>query len=78
MKYELQFTPIPHLNLNHFVLASFKLININTKDNPDLFRALKKGGSNWGILKRFDLYTYTYYEVQHPFKICSISDTEQV
>ncbi|GKT52211.1 FAD-dependent monooxygenase yanF [Colletotrichum spaethianum] len=37
------------------VLASGLIINANATDHSDLFRALKGGGSNFGIVTRFDL-----------------------
>lgn len=37
------------------VLApSGQIINANSKQNPDLFKALKGGGGNFGIVNRFD------------------------
>ncbi|KAF2196238.1 FAD-binding domain-containing protein [Delitschia confertaspora ATCC 74209] len=41
------------------VLASGKIVNANSKDNQSLFRALKGGSSNFGIVTRFDLKTFT-------------------
>ncbi|KAI1376860.1 6-hydroxy-D-nicotine oxidase [Hypoxylon crocopeplum] len=40
------------------VLADSKIVNANSKENPDLYRALKGGGSNFGIVTRFDIQTY--------------------
>jgi len=39
------------------VLASGKVAIASAKQNPDLFKALKGGGNNFGIVTRFDLYT---------------------
>ncbi|KAG0648322.1 FAD-dependent monooxygenase [Hyphodiscus hymeniophilus] len=36
------------------VLASGKLTNINETSSPDLFRSLKGGGNNFGVVTRFD------------------------
>lgn len=37
------------------VLASGEIVNANASANPDLWRALKGGGSNFGIVTRFDV-----------------------
>ncbi|KAF2727877.1 FAD-binding domain-containing protein [Polyplosphaeria fusca] len=39
-------------------LASGQLINANATFNQDLFKALKGGGNNFGIVTRFDLATF--------------------
>ncbi|MCJ1309087.1 hypothetical protein MMC25_002742 [Agyrium rufum] len=39
------------------VLASGKLTNANATSKPDLFRALKGGMNNFGVVTRFDLFT---------------------
>ncbi|KAK3376365.1 hypothetical protein B0T24DRAFT_618528 [Lasiosphaeria ovina] len=40
------------------VLASGRLTNANETDQPDLYRALKGGANNLGIVTRFDLATF--------------------
>lgn len=40
------------------VLANGEIVNANATANTDLWRALKGGGSNFGIVTRFDLETY--------------------
>lgn len=40
------------------VLADGTLTNINATSNSDLYRALKGGGNNFGIVTRFDLATF--------------------
>jgi FAD/FMN-containing dehydrogenase len=40
------------------VLANGLVINANATDNSDLFRALKGGSGNFGIVTRFDLETF--------------------
>lgn len=37
------------------VLADGSIVNANTKDNASLFKALKGGGNNFGIVTRFDM-----------------------
>jgi FAD/FMN-containing dehydrogenase len=40
------------------VLASGEIVNANTKENYDLFVALRGGGNNLGIVTRFDMRTF--------------------
>ncbi|KAI1387334.1 6-hydroxy-D-nicotine oxidase [Hypoxylon trugodes] len=47
------------------VLADSTIVNANANENPDLFRALKGGGSNFGIVTRFDIQTYPLIEVKY-------------
>ncbi|KAI9800734.1 MAG: hypothetical protein M1833_003150 [Piccolia ochrophora] len=44
-------------NVKNFevVLASSEIVNANASSNSDLFRVLKGGGNNFGIVTRFDL-----------------------
>ncbi|KAK7987152.1 hypothetical protein PG996_006247 [Apiospora saccharicola] len=37
------------------VLASGEIVNANAQENPDLFKALKGGSGNFGIVTRFDM-----------------------
>ncbi len=39
------------------MLASGAIVNANSTSNPSLFRALKGGQNNFGIITRFDLQT---------------------
>ncbi|CCF32176.1 FAD binding domain-containing protein [Colletotrichum higginsianum] len=41
------------------VLADGSIVEANLEENQDLFKALKGGGSNLGIVTRFDLRTFT-------------------
>ncbi|KAI1778061.1 FAD-binding domain-containing protein [Hypoxylon cercidicola] len=41
------------------VLASGEIVQANAKENTDLWRALRGGGNNFGIVTRFDLRTFT-------------------
>jgi FAD/FMN-containing dehydrogenase len=40
------------------VLASGAIVNANEKENSDLFKVLKGGGNNFGIVTRFDMRTF--------------------
>ena len=46
-------------NVKNFevVLGSSKIVNANANSNPDLFKVLKGGGNNFGIVTSFELYT---------------------
>lgn len=41
------------------VLADGSIVEANVNENADLFKALKGGGSNLGVVTRFDLRTFT-------------------
>ncbi|KAI3319101.1 FAD-binding domain-containing protein [Xylariaceae sp. AK1471] len=40
------------------VLASGEIVNANANDHPDLWKALRGGGNNFGVVTRFDLRTF--------------------
>ncbi|KAI0138591.1 6-hydroxy-D-nicotine oxidase [Hypoxylon sp. NC0597] len=40
------------------VLANSTIVNANITEKPDLYRALKGGGANFGIVTRFDIETH--------------------
>ncbi|KAI0162433.1 hypothetical protein BJ166DRAFT_497115 [Pestalotiopsis sp. NC0098] len=40
------------------VLASGEIVNANADDNADLWRALRGGGNNFGVVTRYDLRTF--------------------
>lgn len=55
------------------VLANGDVVQANSRENPDLFKALKGGGSNFGIVTRFDFKTMKNSDVYgglvfHPWK----------
>ncbi|KAH7328991.1 hypothetical protein B0I35DRAFT_418986 [Stachybotrys elegans] len=60
------------------VLADGSIINANAKDHPDLHRALKGGGSNFGIVTRFDLDTHPLIKVLYTIKLFNPSDYENI
>ncbi|KAF3764432.1 FAD-binding domain-containing protein [Cryphonectria parasitica EP155] len=45
------------------VLADGSIVNANETTNEDLFRALKGGGNNFGIVTRFDIQTFPACDV---------------
>ena len=55
------------------VLASGRIIDVNLHSNRDLFKALKGGNNNFGIVTRFDFVTFNQGEVWggfivHPYQ----------
>ncbi|KAH9908353.1 FAD-binding domain-containing protein [Xylariomycetidae sp. FL2044] len=65
------------------VLASGEIVNANARENPDLFKVLKGGGNNFGIVTRFDMRTFQqgpfwggavfYFPDQFPAQIEALS-----
>lgn len=45
------------------VLATGEIINANAGENSDLWAALKGGSGNFGMVTRFDMYTFTAHDV---------------
>ncbi|KAN0105974.1 FAD-binding domain containing protein [Hyaloscypha variabilis] len=60
------------------VLADSSVICANKSENPDLFRALKGGGTNFGIVTRFDLFTQAEYRVWATLKAYSAANVVEV
>ncbi|PWY74045.1 FAD-binding domain-containing protein [Aspergillus eucalypticola CBS 122712] len=56
------------------LLADGNLINANQNENSDLYRALKGGGSNFGIVTRFDLETHPLINVQYTINLYNPED----
>lgn len=45
-------------------MASSQVVNANDTSNPDLFRALKGGGNNFGVVTRIDFETVSVVEMR--------------
>ena len=60
------------------VLASGEIINANASANSDLWRALKGGGSNFGIVTRFDLETYPITNLTREYRYISEGHMDEV
>ncbi|KAI1742422.1 FAD-binding domain-containing protein [Xylaria scruposa] len=56
------------------VLANSTVVNASHDQNPELFRALKGGGSNFGIVTRFDIQTYDKIRSQYVVNLYNSSD----
>ncbi|KFA77966.1 hypothetical protein S40288_07713 [Stachybotrys chartarum IBT 40288] len=61
------------------VLANGTIVEATADENPDLWRALKGGGSNFGIVTRFDLETIPAHELlAHGESIVDSSYSDEV
>ncbi|RYP78359.1 hypothetical protein DL771_000544 [Monosporascus sp. 5C6A] len=56
------------------VLADSTIVNADAGSNPDLYRALKGGGSNFGIVTQLDITTYPLIKVQYVINMYNPSD----
>ena len=59
-------------------LANGDIINANASANPDLYRALKGGGSNYGIVTRFDLEAFPAMNVTYGTTIIGMDHIDEV
>lgn len=60
------------------ILADGSVVSANEHSNPDLFRALKGGGGNFGIVTRFDMVTFPARDVWDVNTAHPITDTDAV
>jgi hypothetical protein len=60
------------------VLASGKVVNANITNNSDLFRALKGGANNFGIVTSFDFQTFAQGEILAGFITSPVSQLDAV
>ncbi|KAL2820989.1 hypothetical protein BDW59DRAFT_174312 [Aspergillus cavernicola] len=60
------------------VLANGSIVNANDKTNPDLFRVLKGGGNNFGIVTRFDMVTFPARDVWDCNIVCNKDSTPKL
>ncbi|KAI1099513.1 6-hydroxy-D-nicotine oxidase [Jackrogersella minutella] len=60
------------------VLADSTIINANAINNVDLYRALKGGGTNFGIVTRFDIQTYPLINAQYTVLVYNPSGFKEV
>ena len=73
-----RFSVLTPLLTSKIILASGKLVNANATSSPDLFRALKGGWNNFGIVTRFDLKPFAQGEILAGAITSSISDRDAV
>lgn len=60
------------------VLGNGTLVNANRTSHPDLYRALKGGGNNFGVVTRFDLATFPQGDIASLRVINDISQRSAV
>ncbi|KAJ5091509.1 hypothetical protein NUU61_006379 [Penicillium alfredii] len=60
------------------LLADGRLVNANATENTDLYCALKGGGSNFGIVTRFDLETHPLIRVQYTINLYNPEDYVEI
>jgi FAD/FMN-containing dehydrogenase len=60
------------------VLASGEIINANATRNSDLFRALKGGGSNFGLVTRFDVEAFPARNLSIERRVIDVEHSDQV
>lgn len=67
-------------NVGNFevVLTNGSVVNANNDTNSDLFKALKGGGSNFGIVTRFDLEALPYTDIYAGALTYSLNYTAEV
>ncbi|RYP70385.1 hypothetical protein DL771_005506 [Monosporascus sp. 5C6A] len=58
------------------VLADGSVVDANEKTNSDLFRVLKGGGNNFGIVTRFDMSTFEAKNIWDGNLVCAKSETQ--
>ncbi|RAH85470.1 FAD-binding domain-containing protein [Aspergillus japonicus CBS 114.51] len=56
------------------LLADGRVVDANAHENPDLYQALKGGGTNFGIVTRFDLETHPLTPVQYTIDLYNPDD----
>ncbi|KAI0598802.1 6-hydroxy-D-nicotine oxidase [Biscogniauxia sp. FL1348] len=56
------------------VLSDATVVNANEESNSDLLQVLKGGGSNFGIVTRFDIQTYPQVKTQYTVNIYDPAD----
>ncbi|KAH9890763.1 FAD-binding domain-containing protein [Xylariomycetidae sp. FL2044] len=56
------------------VLADATVVHVHDRSHPDLWQVLKGGGSNFGIVTRFDIQTYPQIKTQYTVNIYDSSD----
>ncbi|KAJ5101068.1 6-hydroxy-D-nicotine oxidase [Penicillium angulare] len=60
------------------LLADGTLVNANINENSDLYSVLKGGGSNFGIVTRFDLETHPLIAVQYMINLYNPEDHVEI
>lgn len=64
--------------LEQIVLGNGSLVNANQTSHPDLYRALKGGANNFGVVTRFDLTTFPQGDIAASTVLNDISQRNAV
>lgn len=79
---KLEFPPLMNITdqvVNYeVVLADGRIVEANKEQHPDLFRALKGGGNNFGIVTRFDMDTFPAHDIWDGTIVHSNEETDSV
>ena len=60
------------------VLANGSVVNANESANADLWKALRGGGSNYGVVTRYDLDAIPSKNVSYSFQVVTMEQTDAV
>jgi FAD/FMN-containing dehydrogenase len=60
------------------VLANGKIVNANAKEHSDLWIALKGGSGNFGIVTRFDMYTFPAQDLWGGIRVATRSEGDRI
>jgi hypothetical protein len=60
------------------VLGDGRIVNANERENKDLWKALKGGSGNFGIVTRFDLETFEAKELWKAVRVSAANETDAV
>lgn len=60
------------------VLANGTIVNANAQQNADLFKALKGGGSNFGIVTRFDVEAMPAVDLAYGHIVTSLDHSDEI
>jgi FAD/FMN-containing dehydrogenase len=60
------------------VLADGTIASANESVNPDLFRAIKGGSNNFGIVTRFDMKTFPAHDIYDGIVTVPVSSTDAI
>ncbi|KAK9424444.1 hypothetical protein SUNI508_13591 [Seiridium unicorne] len=72
-------TSLPRTSLNYeVVLADGNITNASESASPDLFRVLKGGSNNFGIVTRFDMETFPTHDIYDGIVAFAPSSTDAV
>lgn len=66
------------MRVSQVLLADGRLVNANAHEHPDLYRALKGGGTNFGIVTRVDLETHPLRPIQYTIDLYSPDDYMEI